>query len=426
MSRRRWAGLALGLSLIGSGALSAQALTSPAGTAGASSVARGAALEISVITFGPGEYVFERFGHNALRIRDRATGEDVSYNWGMFSFDEPNFLGRFLSGDTRYWVEGIPTGPLLAAYERMDRETVIQRLSLTPEAAWQLDSAVRDNATEAKKYYRYDYYRDNCSTRLRDALDKALGGALSRRFSAQSTTWSYRSESVRLTEPTRAEQLGIDLALGPRADRPLSVWEASFIPMRLRDALRTVSVATEGGPAIPLVASEDTVYRAKRLAEPPERRGLTLGMWGPILGAWMLLLTPVSAASRRRTRGIATVVAGLWYGLTGLLGLTLILMWSFSAHVFWYGNLTALLLSPLGLLIAIPAARAIWRGKASRMVRWTIGVIVASTLLVLLLAPFVAQQLGGPLLMIVPAQLGLALALWRHLRVAELSDATQA
>lgn len=411
--------VALGVGLIGVGA-SVKAQGAVSGSP------RGAELEISVITFGPGEYVFERFGHNALRIKNRVTGEDLSYNWGMFSFSEPNFLGRFLSGDTRYWVEGIPTEPLLAAYARMDRETVIQQLTLAPEVAWQLDSAVRENATEAKRYYRYDYYRDNCSTRLRDALDRALGGALARRFTPQSTPWSYRSESLRLTEPTRAEQLGIDLALGPRADRPLSLWEAAFIPMRLRDALRTVSVASAGGPAVPLVAREDTVYRAQRPAEPPEVRGLSLGMWGPILGAWMLLLTPVSLASRRRTRGIAAVVALLWYGLTGLLGVTLVLMWSLTAHVFWYGNLTALLLSPLGLVVAVPAARAIWRGAGARWLQWAILAIVASSLLVMLISPFVTQRLSGPLLMLLPAQLGLALAFWRQLRVAAASTTTGA
>ena len=68
--------------------------------------AMGAALTISIYTYGPGPAVFEKFGHIAIGIADARTGEDVAYNWGMFDFDQPNFLGRFLTGDTRYWMAG--------------------------------------------------------------------------------------------------------------------------------------------------------------------------------------------------------------------------------------------------------------------------------------------------------------------------------
>ena len=202
----------------------------------------GSQIEISVLTFGQGDVLFERFGHNALRVRDAATGRDLAYNWGMFDFDQPNFLGRFLSGDTRYWVEAFESGPLIEWYRRQDRTIHEQVLALTPAQRLELARFVGENAREENRYYRYDYFLDNCSTRLRDAIDHALGGSLARRFEPIRTPWTFRSESVRLMTPDGLAQAGIDIALGPRADEPISAWEAMFIPMRLRDCRMVVRI----------------------------------------------------------------------------------------------------------------------------------------------------------------------------------------
>jgi len=373
-----------------------------------------AALRISVLTLGQGDAVFERFGHNALRVVDPAAGTDVSYNWGMFSFDEPGFLRRFLSGDTRYWVEAIPTPWLLDYYAGGDRETTEQVLALTPAQAAAVAAFAAHNARPENRFYRYDYFLDNCSTRLRGALDVALGGALERRFAAIRTTWTYRSESVRLTEPSRFAQAGIDIALGPRADAPLTAWESMFIPMRLRDYLREVTVPGVDGTPIPLVAEERVLYVAKRAPESAERRGLALGVWGPILLLWMLLLTPWSAKTRARTRIPAAVATVAWYGATGVIGILLLGMWLGSAHVFWYWNLNVLLLSPLGLVAAVPVARAILRGRFTPVARILFLAMLAQAGIVTVLAPFVTQSLAGPLLLFAPAHFGLAFAAWRH------------
>lgn len=385
-------------------------------SAQASAPATGESLRISVLTFGQGDAIFERFGHNALRVRDAATGFDFAYNWGMFSFEQPNFLGRFLSGDTQYWVEAIPTAWLLQVYAEQDRHTVEQELALTPAQRAALAAAVAENAREANKYYRYDYFRDNCSTRLRDALNQALGGTLQTRFTALRTEWTYRSESVRLTTADGLAQAGMDVALGPRADLPLTAWEAMFIPMRLRDYLRDVTVPAADGSTLPLVAEERVLYAATRAPELPERRGLTLGAWGPVLGAWMLLLAPVGATARRRTRIPAAVMAALYYGITGLVGLIVLAMWLGSAHVFWYNNWNLLMLSPLALGAMVLAPRAILTGRSSRALLVVVGALLLGTAVVLLLSPFVGQQLTGPLLLFAPAQFGVAVAIWRHTR----------
>ncbi len=373
------------------------------------------AIRVSVLTFGPGDLVFERFGHNALRIVDPASGSDLAYNWGMFSFDQPNFLGRFLSGDTQYWVEAFPSQPLIDFYIRADREAVEQVLELTPTEAAELKAFVEHNVRGDNKYYRYQYFLDNCSTRVRDALNLVMGGSLERRFAPITTTWSFRDESIRLTGPTYYSQLGIELALGPSADAPLSAWQAMFVPMRLRDYLREVTVPAPNGGTRPLVAQETVLHTPTgRPAEPEARRGLTLGALGPVLGAWMLMLVPTSAEARRKRRLPAAVMLALFYGVTGLLGSVLLGMWLFSAHTCWYHNLTLLLCSPLALLAAVLGTRALWRGERSRFALLSVGAAATMALLALVVSPFVTQRLAGPLLVLLPGHLGLALVFWRH------------
>lgn len=376
----------------------------------------GASLRISVLTFGQGDAVFERFGHNALRVQDTTTGLDLAYNWGMFSFEQPNFLGRFLSGDTQYWVEAFPTDFLLQVYREQDRHSVEQVLALTPAQRLEITTFVANNAREANKYYRYDYFRDNCSTRLRDALDHVLGGSLQRRFDPIVTPWTYRSESVRLTHEDGLAQAGIDVALGPRADVPLTAWESMFIPMRLRDYLREVTIPSAEGPATKLVADETVLYEAKRTPELLERRGLNIGAWGPVLGAWMFLLAPVGAVARRRTRIPAAMMAAVFYLLTGMLGLVLVGMWGGSAHVFWYNNLNLLLFSPFAVIAAIPAARAIWVGELGPRTKGLVLAILGGAVLALALSLFVNQRLLGPILLVLPAHVGLGVLVWRHTR----------
>ena len=368
---------------------------------------------VSVLTFGPGDAIFERYGHNAIRVRDRVTGSDLAYNWGMFSFDDPGFLRRFLSGETRYWVAAFPSQPLIAAYQESDRATEEQVLALTPTQAEALALAVTRNALPENREYRYDYFRDNCSTRVRDALDVALGGILRPQFTALQTDLTYRSESRRLSAPDPFAQAGIELALGPMADTRMTAWETMFIPMRLRDHLRSVTVATAAGP-VPLVAAETVHYVARRPVERAEPGGLVLGPLGPVLAMWGLLLIPLTPTMRRRSRIPAAILTGGWFTLTGLVGVLLLGMWLGSAHVFWYRNLTLLLASPVALIVAIPAARAILAGQAPRWVRTLLLLIAAQSMLALLLWPIVAQRLAGPLLLLLGANVALVMAALRH------------
>jgi hypothetical protein len=379
-------------------------------------------MRVSLLTFGQGTPVFERFGHNALRIADPFSGLDVAWNWGMFSFDEPNFLGRFLSGDTRYWVAGYETVPLLAYYQENDRQTVEQELNLSGAQKLALLRFVRWNELEENKYYRYDYFLDNCSTRVRDALDQVLGGALKRAWADSLSEHSFRSEALRLTEAVPASRLGIDIALGPRADKRMTAWEEMYVPMRLRDRLRGIMVPDGAGGMVKLVASERVVFAAARAVEAPAPQafpGLYVAVALGVLVALALLggLAFMSAlrgrwpAAQRVSRRAIAVLAALWYAITGLIGTAVLFMELFSAHVFWFGNWNVLLLTPLGLVAAWLVPRALTSGRGAAAARWVAGLCGACALVALAvsMSGVTGQSTGAVSLAFAPTTIYLAL-----------------
>ena len=379
-------------------------------------------LTVSLLTFGQGTPVFERFGHNAIRISDPATGLDIAWNWGMFSFDEPNFLGRFLSGDSRYWVEGFETVPLLAYYQENDRQTVEQVLNLGGAQKQALLSFVRWNERDENRFYRYDYFRDNCSTRVRDALDRVLGGALKRAWGDSLSDHSFRSEALRLTEGAPLSRLGIDIALGPRADQRMTAWDEMYVPMRLRDRLRGIMVPGEDGASVKLVASERVLFSALRDPEAPAPQAfpglyvaVALGALIPLalLGglAFMSALRGRWLAAQRGARFAIAVIAALWYLVCGLIGTAVAFMELFSAHVFWYDNWNVLLLSPLCLAAAWFVPRALVTGRAARMARWIGGLCGATALIALVvsIAGASGQASGAVSMVFAPTMMYLAL-----------------
>ena len=371
-------------------------------------------LSVTLVTFGPGEEVWERFGHNALWIHDENAGTDVTYNWGLFDFDQPDFIKRFLSGDTKYWMAGEDAYRMIAAYHEIGRSITLQRLNLTQPQAQALSDFVRTNALEENKYYRYDYFRDNCSTRLRDALNAALDGALRRATDTVQTRLTYRSESIRLTSADRPIEAGIDLALGRRADAPLTEWESFFIPMRLRDAVRHVSVARPDGTMVPLVSDQRTIPPSSGptvvvAKEPPNLvwRNVVIGL----LVAGVIVALRLMMRTRRGAAWSLTLFGVVWSLLCGVVGALLVYMWVATRHVFWAWNENLLVVSPLSLLLMVLLPAALLRSRAIGKARAVAFVIGALALLGLLLSLLPGGQHNlAVVVLFVPAQLALAWA----------------
>jgi len=376
---------------------------------------------VQLVTFGQGELVFERFGHNAIWIHEGVFGTDVMYDWGNFSFNQPGFLRRFLTGDTSYWMDAKDANAMMDYYRRLGRTITLQQLNLTAEQKRRLRADLRRNALEENRYYRYDYFVDNCSTRLRDALDRTLGGALRAATDSIRTPLSYRRESLRLTDGDRPIQTGIDIALGRPADAPLTVWESFFIPMRLRDAVRGISVPNgAGGARVPLVASERTIEpypgapRVVELAAAP-RLVWRLLIVGLVLAALVAGIR-VMAVSRRGAVWGLVVITAAWSLLCGLIGVILIFAWTATRHVFWAWNENLFLLSPLSLLLVALLPVTLLRVRRERATRAVALAVVVLSLVGLVLAVIPGGQENRAIVaLFLPVHLAIA---WSVLRPA--------
>jgi len=351
----------------------------------------GSNLTVSVLTFGEGDDVWEKFGHDAIWIHDASNHTDITYNWGMFSFDEPQFIRRFLTGNTHYWMAGIDLDSIMQEYRMRNRTVLAQELNLTPAQRLQLERFLEWNALPENRFYRYDYFRDNCSTRLRDALDRVLDGQIRRATDSIRTATTYRWHTARLTAGNIPLYTGIMLALGHRADRPLSAWEEMFLPVPMSERLRTIRIA---GPAtqIPLVRSETRLFTANRPPEPsspPNYLPLFVAA-GLILGGLLVYLVRAGEGGSRMATFFAGSIAALWALLSGFLGLAVVGAWLLTQHVFMGRNENLLQFNPLSFAIAFMVPIALVAGRLTR------GVTRLATFIALLsVLGFVMQGLPG-------------------------------
>lgn len=310
-------------------------------------------LRIGVMTMAPGELFWERFGHNAIVVDDPAQATPISYNFGSFDPGEPGFVGRFVRGEMRYALVALPVQEDLETYRQEGRGVRVQWLDLDPAQARALSAALAENARPENARYRYDYFLDNCSTRVRDAVDKVLDGRLRSQLSAGSHGNSYRSEATRLTKPALWMWLGFDIGFGPLADRAISLWEEAFVPRRLADSLHGIKLA-DGRP---LVSSEQEILPHRIAPEPDE----SLRVWWPYALAGLAIAAAILWAGRRRPRAVAALALPFWL-LCALIGGLLLFLWGFTDHWAGWRNANMLLLNPLCLLL-LPGAWRMLRGR---------------------------------------------------------------
>jgi hypothetical protein len=401
---------------------SALAVPLPAQPVAISQQPAASSLQVWLITFGEGELYWEKFGHNALWFRDSTRRIDAAYNWGMFDFAKPGFLMEVIGGEMQYWVEAFPGTGLIEAYRQRDRTVVVQRLNLTPAQAEKAFMLSQTNALDANKFYPYQYFRDNCSTRVRDMIDAALGGALKSAMSSSRVPRTYRSETLRLVDDMKLTQFGIDVALGRPADRELTAWENAFVPSRLRDAIREVRVRPDSaGAPVPLVAEERTLHESSTHFE----RDTTPRLWPAYLAIGLLLaalLVGVDAMSTKSGRsGLERLLrfeAGAVSLIAGALGLVVALGWLITRHVFWYNNNNLMVLNPLSLFLAVLAPVSIWKPRYARPVA-ILAVIVLMGSAIALIAyavPSLRQDNLPLILLFLPLHLAIAHAFWRRAR----------
>lgn len=377
-------------------------------------------IVVSILTMGPGDEVFERFGHQSIRIHDLTTGLDSAYNWGMFSFEQPHFLVRFLTGDTRYWMQGEPSVPFIEEYRERGRAVWEQELALTRTETDSLWRYLIWNSQDAHKFYRYDYYQDNCATKVRDVLNMIVGGGIQAAVATHEHGVSYRSETLRLARAYPMINFGMDFVLGRPADDTLSAWQEMFIPMRLQQQIRGIRVRHADGTVRRFVRSErqlvvDTRYQDADAMPDYFAPALEAGF---VITGVLLALCMIPAAPPAARWAIGTI-GTVWNLLAGVGGLLLVCAGLFTRHAIYMGdNVNVLLATPASLALALLIPFAVRSTASSTLVKAVralsvLAAVTAVCTVLLRVVPFLAQDNRPLLALMVPVQAALALALWR-------------
>lgn len=312
------------------------------------------AAEAWLVTFGPGQIYWERFGHNAIWLREPAAGIDHTFNFGYFDFDQENFLLNFLRGHMLYFSVAQPSHREFEFYRRQDRSIRLQKLDLGPSQYIRLRDYLLHEIKPENRDYRYDYYLNNCSTRIRDALDLALDGALASATENLPANLNFRDQTRRLTQMQYWYYLGLELALGNPVDRPVSRWDEMFIPMVVADEIEALTVP--GAAVGHSVVLQETMLFASPLSAPTTEPG-TIWYRYLLLG---LLVTGIAWLSGKFMPPVW--LAGLthaWLLIGGTSGLVLAFLWLFTDHTVASFNANLLLFNPLVLLALVPALNRI-------------------------------------------------------------------
>ena len=206
-------------------------------------------IRLSLLTCGPGQEIYSLFGHTAIRYEDRRRGIDVVFNYGLFNFQSSNFILRFTLGETDYQLGAMNYRHFLAEYQLDNRDVWEQTLNLTTEEKQKLISQLQENYRPENRVYRYNFFYDNCATRPRDQVERAVGNSL--RYADDMTTTetgrSFRDIVHQYCEGHPWAQFGIDLCIGSKADCPISRRQMMFAPFYLKDFFAKATLADSTG-----------------------------------------------------------------------------------------------------------------------------------------------------------------------------------
>jgi len=217
--------------------------------------------KISLLTCGPGDDIATYFGHSAIRINDPQSGIDYVFNYGVYSFDTPNFAWRFAKGETDYIIAGERMASFMESYRKEQRSVYEQVLNISQAEKQSLFDALIENAKKENRVYRYRHFSDNCSTRVRDQLEKCVNHQLQYDTSKDSKL-SYRDLVDQCVPGNSWNGFGIKLALGIPADRITTYSQKMFLPDYLMNSMANAKVMRDGA-GVPFALPRTTLFEAK-------------------------------------------------------------------------------------------------------------------------------------------------------------------
>jgi Domain of unknown function (DUF4105) len=347
-------------------------------------------LRISLLTCTPGEELNETFGHSALRVIDSNSVTDHVYNYGTFDFEDKNFYIKFIKGRLRYFVNIDQYQEFVFFYKQTNRGITEQVLNLSEQEKQTIYQALIENVKEENKYYQYDFFLDNCTTRLRDIIEKhkhpkpILPAVMPTKYTFRNAIHQYLNNNNKTWS-----KLGIDILLGARTDAIMTIDQQKFLPENLMYALDSTK-------NIQIVTASQQLY----LCDSTKRKG---GFFTPLFLSTSILLffIALSLFKNNFTKKLLKLLDILLFFIVGTLGVLLIFMWVGTDHIMTKNNYNLLWASPFFILYAFFINRKTKRTN-------TISMLVCIYLsLVLCVWFFLPQLMNNGLLPIV------ILLLWR-------------
>ena len=391
-------------------------------------------VDYYLITVDVGNNIWDNFGHTALRVVDRSSNSDLVFNWGLFDASVGNvtFASNFFRGILNYQLGVSPPGWEFGRYEREQRTVWQDHLTLTTAQKATLYRRLAWNLREENIVYSYQYFFDNCTTRVRDYLNEALGGRLQEQSRAQ-VPRTFRDEVMTHYASAPPIAVSLDILMNERIDRRMTRWESMFLPASLRNELLNFSSDVMNGVQRQPLLNESQVVME---FTPPAAGPNAYHVLGGVLAATVLFLflnlkrIPLSSFSSQpgftlrlpalsyRLMGVMALVLCL---VGGLYGLIMSVAWRESAHLDLHNNLNLLLFWPTDLLGVLFCLRWLITGRICMQSKTTVTLIklyLLGHLLAALVYVFVAltgiaaQDVVSLLIFVVPALLGFAILVW--------------
>lgn len=361
---------------------------------------RAASPEVSLVTVFPGTDIYELDGHAAIRI-NYGDGRDFAVSYGEFDFDTPNFIYRFVKGETDYRVDMFPWIFFQGAYTRAGRRMTEHVIDMDSSQTARLIELIDRNLLPENRVYRYNYVKDNCATRPLRMIELAMGDSIMLPPAAVEANSAIRPTFRNIMRENHRNypwyQFGIDLALGSGIDYPLDHREEAFTPLTMDTQIGNAQCAGQ-----PLVRCSriPVDIPADAATAPPTPWYLT-----PLAVCWLFFAVTAAVCVRDvRRRKVTRWFQAAYFGAAGVAGLLLTFLIFVSVHEATSPNWLYLWLNPLCLIPAI----FIWLKKCNKLVYSYHFANFAVLFTCLLLWPWIPQSGNAAFLPLVLSDMALS------------------
>jgi len=297
--------------------------------------------EASVLTFGPGNSLNDAFGHNAFRIKDKAKGIDIVYGYGQYDFDAPNFYLKFARGKLNYLISRHFYSDIFNYYSRENRTINEQVLNLSTEQKQKLFHYLEDNYKPENRKYLYDFFYDNCATKIRDVLSTVTNNAITFKKPESFEPKTFRTLIYEHVDKNSWGSFGIDVALGSVVDRQASANEFMFLPKYIHAFFEVSKINGNED----LVKSSNVLY--KRTTDNSSGFIFSPLVILGLLAIVILFITYKDFKGQKRTKWLDITL----FSLTGTIGILLLLLWFGTDHTATWQNYNLLWACPLNIIV---------------------------------------------------------------------------